>query len=633
VCRRCQQGLDAKKNKTSLLKGKVFSLDVPFYRTRPAPAWSSSQSKMEFRKTERKPFLAELTLELSYNSRPGEPSMKRRAQVLIPLLLSLSLVFAQEPLPKVQISAFVVDNDLHVRAVPKLTLVVDSSPRNESTQVRIVTNLEGVAELSLPVGKYKVTTPNPIEFQGKKFTWEVEFAVNSTTENKLELSNDNAVIEKSTSPASPNPDNELRSLFKTFRDSVVTVWSEFGHGTGFLVDASGLVLTNQHVVSTSQILSVQFDEKRKFPAVLLAADSEKDVAVLWVNMDLVPDMKSVRLWTEIDPLPQEGEKVFTIGSPLHQQKIITSGIISKVEDRAIISDVNINPGNSGGPLFDQRGIVIGITTFGEPRSSGPGVSGIVRIQQAFVTVKDAREKMASVKKPDLELLPVEPTDHYPIDAIKSAANQEKFDSKPYIFGVGDYDVSVISPILRYRYYASEVKAAKQKEKRNRKSAQAVQGTFQPLENLHGWAEYVGEYEPVLLIEARPRLRETFWSAFGRGMAAGYGYYGGPATMHFKTDFYRMKLFCGKDEVKPITPGKFPIVLDERNALVNITDATFAGLYKYPANAITDKCGQVELHIFSEKEPNNPKIKVLEGKTIHAVTSDFEPYLGSSAVGK
>jgi serine protease Do len=52
---------------------------------------------------------------------------------------------------------------------------------------------------------------------------------------------------------------------------------------------------------------------------------------------------------------QEGERVFTIGSPLSLDKILTTGVVSKVEAHTLLSDVNVNPGNSGGPLFNSAG--------------------------------------------------------------------------------------------------------------------------------------------------------------------------------------------------------------------------------------------------------------------------------------
>jgi len=149
--------------------------------------------------------------------------------------------------------------------------------------------------------------------------------------------------------------DEMTTKFKRLQNGVVTVWSEIGHGTGFIISTDGLVLTNQHVVGPSEYLALQFDPQRKIPAVLLAADPERDIAVLWCDLKLLPDAITLELakTDELNPSLVEGERVFTIGSPLHQQKIVTNGIASKIEKTAIISDVNINHGNSGGPLFNS----------------------------------------------------------------------------------------------------------------------------------------------------------------------------------------------------------------------------------------------------------------------------------------
>jgi S1-C subfamily serine protease len=82
--------------------------------------------------------------------------------------------------------------------------------------------------------------------------------------------------------------DEMATRFKRLQNGVVTVWSEFGHGTGFIVSADGLVLTNQHVVGPSEYLALQFDPSHKIQAVLLASDSQRDVAVLLVRSCRAP---------------------------------------------------------------------------------------------------------------------------------------------------------------------------------------------------------------------------------------------------------------------------------------------------------------------------------------------------------
>jgi S1-C subfamily serine protease len=440
-----------------------------------------------------------------------------------------------------------------------------------------------------------------------------------------------AMISPRPSPPAPSGRviDEMTTKFQKLQNGVVTVWSELGHGTGFIISRDGLILTNQHVIGSSEYIALQFDAKRKIPAVLLAADPEKDVAVLWCDLRELPESISLEIakQDELNPPVLEGERVFTIGSPLHQQKVITSGIASKVEKTAIISDININHGNSGGPLFNSQGQVVGITTFGDTTSQGgPGISGILKIDQAATVLDTARSKMATSIRPDAALLPVEPEDQFPIDAIKSTLMQEKFDYKPYSFGAGDFEVSFITPPLKYYMeLESEVRAAKEKGKRNRKSEAAVQESFRPLDDLKNWQQYVGGYRPVIFILATPKLKETGGSILLRSLAASGGAYGVPAKMHFKTDFYRMRLLCGSKEVVPILPGKVSLVVDVRNGVIHATDATYKGLYEYNADAIGPSCGQVSLVFFTEKNPNSAITKNVSEKTVDRVFDDFAPY--------
>lgn len=541
------------------------------------------------------------------------------------LLCSAMLAAGQAtsvPIP-IKITVVIVDRDLNPKPVPKAHIIIKrASPT--SYRADVTTGFDGIAQAKVPPGTYRLISANPTDFQGKSYNWDVEVTI-TESQNAFDLSNDNASVAELT-PAVV-VDN-LTAVYKKYRNSVVTVLAEYGpaKGTGFIVDSSGLVLTNQHVVRSSKWIAVQLDETHRLPATLLAADSEKDVAVLWIDPSKVPDILPVSLLPSGGEPAVEGERVFTIGSPLHQSKVMTTGIVSKVEKRAIISDVNINHGNSGGPLFNSQGMVIGITTFGDmTRQGGPGISGIVRIEQTRDVISEAKLKMSNTPIPSADLLPNEPQDTYPLDAIKNSAQTQKFDLRPYIFGMDDYDVAIITPVLRYRHYSSEIRAARQKEKRNRKSQAAVADTFQPLDELKGWEEYVGEYVPVIVIQASPKLKEGFWSAFSRGMAASHGYVPGPASMHFKTDFYKMKLFCGSTEVQPLMPGKAERVLDVNNSAVRVTDVTFDGFYEYSADAIKADCGKVRLELFSEKEPDKPKVKELEGKTITTIFNDFEPY--------
>jgi hypothetical protein len=305
--------------------------------------------------------------------------------------------------------------------------------------------------------------------------------------------------------------------------------------------------------------------------------------------------------------------------------------VSKVEERAIISDININPGNSGGPLFNSLGEVVGITTFGERAGSGPGISGIVRIEQALPVLEQAQRKMHDLDVPSARYLPVEPTDSYPLDSLKETIAAEKFSRHPYVFSESGFDVAMVTPVLKYRLEEEvQLAAAKEKGKRVKKNEAAVQNTFEPLQDLRGWAEYAGAYKPVLLIQAEPQLRETLGSALVRGLAASNGGYAGPARLKYKADFYRMRLLCGDKEVEPIHPGKAATIANAHNAFVNVTDATYVGIYSYPADAIQPACGSVVVELYSEKDPDKPISKTLDPKAVDRIWADFQPYLNQKS---
>ena len=96
-------------------------------------------------------------------------------------------------------------------------------------------------------------------------------------------------------------------------------------------------------------------------------------------------------------------------------------------------------------------------------------------------------------------------------------------------------------------------------------------------------------------------------------------------MRFKTDFYKMRLLCGEKEIQPILPAKVAHVVNVRSVFARATDATYEGIYSFPPDAISPQCGQVTLELYSEKSPDQAKVKVFSDKTVERVWSDFEPY--------
>ena len=579
---------------------------------------------------------------------PSGPSRGFRNEMKRVLCLALAAVLcafplgAQIELVRVRIQVALVESDLSIRPVPRLTLVLEEMSEKEFPAKFIVrTGFDGKAELEVPPGQYRLFTPEPVEFQERRYSWEMDLSL-QTAERSLELSNDNAktgatapgapAVQPAAVPQPPPAPGQRRIaeetlLFQHLRNGVVTVEAELGHGSGFIADPGGIVLTNQHVIRGSKEIRVQFD-RRKVEAVLLTADAKKDIAALWVDLSAYPEHVVLPLHGSSDPEPPvvEGEKVIAIGSPLHQRTIVTSGIVSKVEDKAIISDVNANPGNSGGPLINSLGKVVGIVTFVDPSFVGPGVSGVVRIEEAEGVLREARAAMRRARPPSAALLPVEPEQKFPVEGLEAAITVDKFDAKPYFFDAGKYDVALVTPVLTWYVRQKErIEAAREKEKSKRKKEAAARGTFDPLDGLRNWAEYVGRYEAVVQILATPEIGETGGSLFWRSLAA-FGGTAMPGRFKFKADFYEMVLSCDGREVTPIKRGKIEHVAELPKYYDSQAHYTYQGFYSYPYDIFSPgRCGELKLAIYSEEDLSKPEVKTIDTKRIARVWGDFESY--------
>ncbi|WP_024974345.1 DegQ family serine endoprotease [Ralstonia pickettii] len=169
-------------------------------------------------------------------------------------------------------------------------------------------------------------------------------------------------------PPGMSPDDPFSEFFKRFMpqmpqqrgDQIVR-----GLGSGFIVSADGLILTNAHVVDGAQEVNVKLTDRREFKAKVLGVDKQSDVAVLRISAKNLP---VVQIGSPANT--KVGEPVLAIGSPYGFENTVTAGIVSaksrSLPDDTYVpfiqTDVAVNPGNSGGPLFNQRGEVIGINS-------------------------------------------------------------------------------------------------------------------------------------------------------------------------------------------------------------------------------------------------------------------------------
>lgn len=144
--------------------------------------------------------------------------------------------------------------------------------------------------------------------------------------------------------------------------AVVAIAGDNGTGSGSLVTATGLILTNAHVLGNSQVVRVRLTDGREFVGDVVGyADNRVDLAAIQLrgNPTGLPSLPLAPVRSV-----QVGQRAFVIGNPFGLEGTFTTGIVSRIDpDRGLIqTDAAINPGNSGGPLLDSRGRLVGVNT-------------------------------------------------------------------------------------------------------------------------------------------------------------------------------------------------------------------------------------------------------------------------------
>ncbi len=166
-------------------------------------------------------------------------------------------------------------------------------------------------------------------------------------------------------------------------------------GSGFVIDADGYIVTNNHVVENAEEIIVRLSDRRELEAKLVGSDPRSDIALLKVEADDLPVVR----FGDVDDL-KVGQWVMAIGSPFGFDHSVSVGVVSALGRSLpnenyvpfIQTDVAINPGNSGGPLFNLDGEVIGINSQIYTRSGGfMGLSFAIPVDVAMDVVAQLKE--------------------------------------------------------------------------------------------------------------------------------------------------------------------------------------------------------------------------------------------------
>jgi S1-C subfamily serine protease len=233
---------------------------------------------------------------------------------------------------------------------------------------------------------------------------------------------ENAPVGGVTDPSTSTDETNNRQVYEATSPGVVNITStttvsdwfqayrQQGSGSGSIIDKEGRILTNFHVVQGAEELEVTLSNNKKYPAKVLGADPDNDLALIKIDapateLNIISFGDSSSLFV--------GQKVLAIGNPFGFDRTLTTGVISgparplkseitgRLLEGAIQTDAAINPGNSGGPLFNSRGQMVGINTMiYSPSGGSVGIGFAVPVNTAKRVITDILQH-GRVRKPTL----------------------------------------------------------------------------------------------------------------------------------------------------------------------------------------------------------------------------------------
>ena len=176
-----------------------------------------------------------------------------------------------------------------------------------------------------------------------------------------------------------------------------------GLGSGFIIDKSGIIITNNHVIEGADEISVILSDQNEFSAELLGRDPKADLAVLRINPG---DTKLQQVSFGDSDKARVGDWTIAIGNPLGLGGTVTAGIVSAISRdigngpyvKFIQTDASINRGNSGGPLFNIKGEVIGINTAIISQSGGSIGLGFAIPSNSAIKIVDQLKEFGRTKR-------------------------------------------------------------------------------------------------------------------------------------------------------------------------------------------------------------------------------------------
>jgi hypothetical protein len=303
---------------------------------------------------------------------------------------------------------------------------------------------------------------------------------------------------------------------------------------------------------------------------------------------------------------------------------LTTGLISRVKDDVLMSDININPGNSGGPLLNMAGEAVGINSFVVQAQSGPGLSGIINIRRAVPFLEKARVSLksdAAASLPSARLLPEFSEQKVPAELLDAAAKTVLV--APLIKAPWAFQTVLYTPFIGASLGAKEEREwARKKKWRTKAQKGHGAGTVEDQPP----RRFFQTREAQVQILVAPTLAES-QSSKRKSILGGILGVATKKSFVFRHDFYDMELYRDGVFIEPLRRLRIPSSAYYDLPFLDIRDSAYAGLYSYDPKAFSPG-GKLELHVRREYDIEKKDVVPISDKMQVLLYKQFDPYYKS-----
>ena len=344
-------------------------------------------------------------------------------------LLAVVAVSAQPGQGTLRVKVTLADAAQAPTPVQRHTLLVSDNPPSAAPRP-IVTAADGTVVLTLRPGSYIVESDRPVVFAGRAYQWTQVIEIVAGRDLNLDLTTGNAEIVPLEALSSPTPASAPRedpSLLSTYQESVVAVWSPTARASGFVVDSRGLIATDGRAVGTATVVEVQLAPTVKVPARVLLSERTRDVAIVLVDPSLVANRPSLALACPPSQAPSldDGQAIASITVPHEGETELVHGEVTALQPRRVETDVRLPFGGSGGPVFNDAGVVVGLTSMSTEPDSRPDDAAVVPTVFICESLAASLPMLSGAEPPASTRLPVEPTRPYPAGTSKMSGEARR----------------------------------------------------------------------------------------------------------------------------------------------------------------------------------------------------------------